>query len=60
MYFKFVLIFFKPLSLTMFWAPPMGIYVGIETNFIMGFAIDLCVVFGPCHNDNVAVVIKII
>jgi hypothetical protein len=36
----------------------MGIYVGIETSFILGFATDLCVVFGPCHKDNVAVVTK--
>ena len=42
----------------MFWAPPMGIYVGTETNFIPGFATDLCVAFGPCHKDNVAVVTK--
>ena len=42
----------------MFWAPPMGIYIGIETSFILGFATDLCVVFGPCHKDNVAVVTK--
>ena len=42
----------------MFWAPPMGIYIGIETSFILGFATDLCVVFGSCHKDNVAVVIK--
>ena len=59
--FKYILYMFwflKPLSLTMFWAPPMGIYVGTETSFIMGFATDLCVVFGPCHKDNVAVVTK--
>jgi hypothetical protein len=42
----------------MFWAPSMGIYVGIEISFILGFATDLCVVFGPCHKDNVAVVTK--
>ena len=24
----------------------------------MGFATDLCVVFGPCHKDNVVVVTK--
>jgi hypothetical protein len=36
----------------------MGIYVGTETSFIMGFVIDLCVVFRPCHKDNVAVVTK--
>ena len=42
----------------MFWASPMGIYVGTETSFILGFATDLCVVFGPCHKDNVAVVTK--
>ena len=48
----------KPLSLTTFWAPPMGIYVGTETSFILRFATDLCVVFGPCHKDNVAVVTK--
>jgi hypothetical protein len=48
----------KPFSSTMFWAPPMGIYVGIETSFILGFATDLYVVFGPCHKDNVAVVTK--
>ena len=35
-----------------------GLYVGTETNFILGFATDLCVVFGPCHKDNVAVVTK--
>ena len=42
----------------MFWAPPMGIYVGTETSFILGFATDLCVDFGPCHKDNVVVVTK--
>ena len=42
----------------MFWAPPMGLYVGTETSFILGFATDLCVVFGPCHKYNVAVVTK--
>ena len=42
----------------MFWAPPMGIYVSTETSFILGFATDLCVVFGPCHKDNMAVVTK--
>ena len=36
----------------------MGIYVGTETSFILGFATNLCVVFGPCHKDNVAVVTK--
>jgi hypothetical protein len=50
--------FLKPLSLTMFWAPPKEIYIGTETSFILGFAIDLCVVFRPCHKDNVAVVTK--
>ena len=35
-----------------------GLYVGTETSFILGFAPDLCVVFGPCHKDNVAVVTK--
>ena len=35
-----------------------GLYVGTETSFILGFATDLCVVFGPCHKDNVAVVTK--
>ena len=44
----------------MFWALPMEIYVGIETSFILGFATDLCVVFGPCFKDNVAVVTKIV
>ena len=26
-----------------------------ETSFNMGFDIDLCVIFGPCHKDNVIV-----
>ena len=57
--FNFILDVFwylKPFCLTMFWVPPMGIYVGTETSFILGFAIDLCVVFGPCHQDNMAIV----
>jgi hypothetical protein len=36
----------------------MGIYVGTETSFILWFATDLCVVFGPYHKDNMAVVTK--
>ena len=36
----------------------MGIYVGTKTSFILGFATNLCVVFGSCHKDNVAVVNK--
>ena len=35
-----------------------GLYVGIKTSFILGFATDLCVVFGPCHKNNVAVITK--
>ena len=35
-----------------------GLYVGIETSFILRFDTDLCVVFRPCHKDNVAVVTK--
>ena len=42
----------------MFWVPPIGIYVGIEISFILGFATDLFVVFGPYHKDNVVVVTK--
>ena len=42
----------------MFWALPMGIICCYGTSFILGFATDLCVVFGPCHKDNVAVVTK--
>jgi hypothetical protein len=53
-----VFLTFKALNLTMFWALPMGIYVGIETRFNLGFATDLCVVFGSCHKDNVAIVTK--
>jgi hypothetical protein len=59
--FKYILNVFwylKLLSLTMFWTPPMGIYVSIEISFILGFATNLCVVFGPCHKDNVAIVNK--
>ena len=53
-----VFFIFKPLSLTMFWVPPMRIYIGTETSFIMGFSTDLYVVFGSCHKDNVVVVTK--
>ena len=35
-----------------------GLYVGTETSFILRFATDLCVIFGPCHKHNVAVVTK--
>ena len=42
----------------MFWAPPMGIYIGTKTSLILRFAIGLYVIFGPCHKDNVAVVTK--
>ena len=55
--FKYILNVFwylKTLSLTIFW----GLYVGTETSFILGFSTDLCVVFEPCHKDNVAVVTK--
>ena len=59
--FKYILNVFwylKPLNLTMFWASPMEIYVGIETSFILGFTTNLCVVFEPCHKDNVVVITK--
>jgi hypothetical protein len=59
MYFKCVLIFETSQSDYVL-ALPMGIYVGTKTSFILGFATDLCVVFGPCHKDNVAVVTKIV
>ena len=45
MNFKYVLIF-KPLRMTMFWAPPIGIYVSTKTSFILGLVTDLCVVLG--------------
>ena len=57
-YILYVFWFLKPLSLTMFWALPMEIYVGTETSFILRFATDLCVIFGPCHKDNMTVVTK--
>ena len=56
-YFKCVLIFETSQSDYVL-GPANGDIRWYRNYFILGFATDLCVVVGPCHKNNVAVITK--